>query len=151
MVKVGEKAPSFEGETTEGKKIKLSDFSGKTVVLYFYPKDNTPGCTLQACNLRDNFSTLKEKGIVVVGISPDSVKSHQGFTKRFNLPFLLIADEDHTISTAYGVWGEKSKLGIKYMGMTRTTFLIDKKGIIQHILTDVEVSDHAKQIMELLK
>src|SRR5215467_13213224 len=123
-LKEGEIAPRFSGINQDGKKIFLSDLAGKKVVLYFYPEDDTPTCTIQACNLRDNYSLLKKKGFVVIGVSPDSEKKHKKFEKKFSLPFTLIADPGHSIIDLYGVWGEKELFGRKYMGVHRTTFVI---------------------------
>ena len=150
MLKVGDKAPDFEAASTEGKIVKLSQSKGKVVVLYFYPKDDTPGCTIEACNLRDNYSALLKKGIVVLGVSTDTQESHKKFTDKYQLPFPLVADVDKSIGTAYGVYGEKKKFGVRYMGITRTTFLIDKKGLIQHIFTNIELSNHTNQILAVL-
>ncbi|GAB3204197.1 peroxiredoxin Q/BCP [Pontibacter aydingkolensis] len=144
---IGDKAPAFEGKDQHGNTIKLSDYSGKKVVLYFYPKDNTPGCTAQSCNLRDNYSELQQQGYEVIGISIDSEKSHQNFINKFELPFTLIADTDKKIVEQYGVWQEKSMYGRKYMGTMRYTFVIDENGTIQDIITKVKTSDHAKQIL----
>lgn len=148
-LKVGDKAPEVLGVNQDGKELKLSDFAGKKVVLYFYPKDNTSGCTAQACNLRDNYSELRKAGYEVVGVSVDSIKSHQGFIEKQNLPFNLIADTDKTLSELFGTWGEKSMYGRKYMGMFRTTFIIDEKGIIEKIILpkEVKTKDHAAQIL----
>jgi len=145
----GSKAPSFEGIDQNGKLIKLSDFAGKKVILYFYPKDNTPGCTAEACNLRDNYTDLINKGFVVIGVSPDSEKSHKGFISKYALPFPLIADTSKKILTDYGVWGEKKMYGKSYMGVIRTTFIIDEKGIVEKVITKVETGDHTNQIYNL--
>jgi peroxiredoxin Q/BCP len=149
-LKVGDKAPSFEGLNQEEKKISLSDFSGKKLILYFYPKDNTPGCTAESCNLNENYDAWLEKGFEVVGVSPDSVKSHQKFQAKYDLKFNLIADTEKEILQAYGVWGEKSMYGKKYMGVLRTTFVIDEKGIIQEIFEKVETKDHTEQILKTI-
>lgn len=148
-LKVGDKAPEILGTNQEGKVLKLSDFAGKKIVLYFYPKDNTSGCTAQACNLRDNYSELCKAGYEVIGVSADNEKSHQGFIAKQNLPFNLIADTEKTLSELFGTWGEKSMYGRKYMGMFRTTFIINEKGIIEKIITPKEVNtkDHAAQIL----
>ena len=127
-VNVGDVAPEFSAVTDSGATLKLSDLRGKRVVLYFYPKDDTPGCTTQACGFRDNYVTIEEKNAVVLGVSPDGVKSHQKFKTKFNLPFTLMADEDHAIAEAYGVWVEKSMYGKKYMGIERSHFVIDEAG-----------------------
>lgn len=145
---VGDKAPDFEGKDQNGNVIKLSDYRGRKVILYFYPKDNTPGCTAQACNLRDNYSQLQHEGYEVIGISTDSEKSHQNFTGKYELPFTLIADTDKQIVEQYGVWQEKSMYGRKYMGTMRYTFVLDENGVIQDIITKVKTADHAKQILQ---
>jgi peroxiredoxin Q/BCP len=143
----GDKAPAFSGKDQDGKKISLSAYKGKKVVLYFYPQDNTPTCTVQACNLRDNFKVLEKEGITVLGISPDDEKSHKKFEAKFSLPFTLIADPDHAIIDAYGVWGEKQLYGRKYMGLHRTTFLIDEKGVIRKIFLKPKSKMHAEEIL----
>ena len=145
---VGDMAPEFEGIDHEGNPIKLSDFKGKKVILYFYPKDNTPGCTAQSCNLRDNYSLLQEKGYVVLGISSDGVDSHQKFRDKFELPFPLIADTEKEIHELYGTWGEKSMYGRKYMGTFRFTFVIDEEGRIEDIIKKVKTKDHTAQIVK---
>lgn len=146
---IGDKAPEVLGINQDGKEIKISDYKGKKVVLYFYPKDNTPGCTAQACNLRDNFSELRKSGYEIIGVSADSEKSHQGFIAKYDLPFDLIADADKTLSTIFGTWGEKSMYGRKYMGMFRTTFIIDENGIIERVISpkEVKTKDHTAQIL----
>lgn len=148
-LQVGDKAPEILGVNQDGKELKLSDFAGKKIVLYFYPKDNTSGCTAQACNLRDNYDELREAGYEIVGVSADSEKSHQGFIAKQNLPFNLIADTEKTLSTLFGTWGEKSMYGRKYMGMFRTTFIIDEEGVIERIISpkEVKTSNHAAQIL----
>lgn len=148
-LQVGDKAPEVLGVNQDGKEIRLADYAGKKIVLYFYPKDNTSGCTAQACNLRDNYSELRKAGYEVIGVSTDSEKSHQGFISKQNLPFNLIADTEKTLSELFGTWGEKSMYGRKYMGMFRTTFIIDEKGIIERIITpkEVKTSTHAAQII----
>ena len=145
---IGDKAPEFEGVNQNGEPVKLSDFKGKKVVLYFYPKDNTPGCTAQACNLRDNYDELLKAGYEVIGVSKDSVKSHQKFIEKQELPFILIADENISIHEKYGVWQEKSMYGKKYMGTVRTTFIIDEKGNVEDIIKKVKTKDHTAQIMK---
>ena len=145
-----DKAPLFEGTNQEGEKISLNDFSGKKLILYFYPKDNTPGCTAESCNLNDNYNTWLGKGFEVVGVSPDSVESHQKFRDKFGLQFNLIADTDKQILEAYGAWGEKSMYGRKYMGVLRTTFVIDENGIIQEIFEKVKTKDHTNQILKTI-
>ena len=151
QIKEGSKAPSFEGIDQSGNKIKLSDYKGKKVVLYFYPKDDTPGCTAEACNLRDNHESLLKKGFVVIGVSPDSEKSHNKFAAKFSLPFPLIADESKKILNDYGVWGEKQMYGKSYLGVIRTTFIIDEQGIIEKIISKVDTSSHTEQILDLYK
>lgn len=144
----GQKAPLFEGTDQDGKKVSLSDFIGKKVVLYFYPKDNTPGCTAEACNLRDNYTDLLDKGFVVIGVSPDNEKSHLKFAGKYSLPFPLIADPEKKILTSYGVWGEKGMYGIKFMGVMRTTFIIDENGVIEKIISKVDTKNHTAQIFK---
>lgn len=144
---INSQAPDFEALNQDGITVKLSDYRGKKVVLYFYPKDNTPTCTTQACNLRDNYKALLKNGYVVLGVSVDTVKSHAKFKAKFELPFDLIADSDHAIVDKYGVWGEKMMFGKKYMGTLRTTFVIDEKGIITEIINKVESKAHTSQII----
>ena len=150
MLTVGDKAPDFSGADENGKKISLKDFKGSKVVLYFYPKDNTTGCTAEACDFRDSYSRLKKKGVVLLGVSPDSEKSHQNFKAKYDLPFPLIADIDKTISNAYGVWQEKSMYGRKYMGIVRSTFIIDEKGKIAAVFPKVKVAGHVDEVLEAL-
>ncbi|ANE52244.1 thioredoxin-dependent thiol peroxidase [Flavisolibacter tropicus] len=145
---VGEKAPVFKGKDQNGNKVSLTDFKGKKVVVFFYPQDDTPVCTVQACNLRDNFEVLQEKGYVVIGVSPDDSASHAKFQAKFQLPYTLIADPDHTIINQYGVWGEKNMYGNKFMGLLRTTFVIDEKGIIHKIFKKPRTKMHAEEIMK---
>ena len=147
-LKEGDKAPGFTGKDQQGKKISLSDFKGNPVILYFYPEDDTPTCTIQACNLRDNYALLKQKGFVVLGVSPDDEKSHQKFEKKFNLPFTLVADPDHKIIDKYGVWGQKQLYGRSYMGIHRTTFVVDGKGIIRKIYLRPKNKAHAEEILK---
>jgi peroxiredoxin Q/BCP len=146
-LKVGDKAPSFTAKNQDGKTISLSDYLGKKVVLYFYPKDNTPGCTAQACNLRDNHSDLIKAGYVVLGVSSDDEVSHKGFIEKYSLPFSLIADTDKSINQKYGVWVEKERNGEKYFGTARTTFIIDEKGIIVKIIDKVDTEQHTQQVL----
>lgn len=148
---VGDVAPNFKGIDQNGDSIELVQFLGKKVVLYFYPKDDTPGCTAQACNLRDNLSVLKTRGIEVVGVSTDSVKSHSKFSSKFELNFSLIADENKEIVEQYGVWGLKKFMGREYVGTNRTTFLIDEKGIVEGIISKPKTKVHAEEILSLLK
>lgn len=149
-LKVGDKAPYFEGVAQNGKKISLNDFAGKNLILYFYPKDNTPGCTAEACSLRDGRSILQEMGFEVLGVSPDSEVSHDKFIDKHSLNFPLVADTDKAIAMAYGVWGEKKMAGRAYMGILRTTFIIDKHGIITRIFDKVNTKDHFGQIIDTL-
>jgi thioredoxin-dependent peroxiredoxin len=149
QLKEGMKAPPFAGIDQFGKTVKLSDFAGRKVVLYFYPKDNTPGCTAEACNLRDNYTALIEKGFVVVGVSMDNEKSHRNFAVKYSLPFPLIADISKNILNDYGVWKEKSMYGRTFPGIVRTTFIIDEKGIIEKIISKVETKSHSEQIFKL--
>ena len=146
-LKEGDVAPAFTAATNGGGQVSLADFKGKHVVLYFYPRDNTPGCTLEACAFRDEFSALKAKGAVVFGVSVDSVKSHDKFVAKYKLPFLLLADEDKTIVQAYGVWGEKRFMGRKFMGTNRVTFLIGPDGRIKRIWTEVKPKTHAAEVL----
>jgi peroxiredoxin Q/BCP len=147
----GSKAPTFSAKDQNGNKVSLSDYLGKKVVLFFYPQDDTPTCTIQACNLRDNYALLKNEGFVVIGISPDSEKSHKKFGTKFNLPFTLLSDPTHVILEKYGVWDEKILFGNKYMGVLRTTFVIDKQGIIHKIFLRPKNKQHAEEIMEAYK
>ena len=146
---VGDKVPEVLGVNQDGKELKLSDFAGKKLVLYFYPKDNTPGCTAQACSLRDGYTDLQKSGYEVIGVSVDGESSHQKFIAKQQLPFNLIADTEKTLSNAFGTWGEKSMYGRQYMGMFRTTFIIDETGVIEKIITPKEVNTkaHAQQII----
>jgi peroxiredoxin Q/BCP len=148
MLAEGKKAPSFKGKDQNGKTISLADFKGQQVVLYFYPQDDTPTCTVQACNLRDNFGLLRNKGFAIIGVSPDEVAKHKKFETKHELPFTLIADPELAIIEKYGVWGEKSMYGKKYMGLLRTTFLIDKNGVIKKIFNKPKSKEHAKEILE---
>lgn len=147
-LEVGQKAPNFEAKIENGKTIKLSDYLGKKVVLYFYPKDNTPGCTAQSCNLRDNYEALQKAGYEVLGISSDSEKSHVKFIEKQSLPFSLIADPDKEVHGLYGTWVEKSMYGRQYMGTARTTFIIDEEGTIAEIISKVKTKDHTAQILK---
>ena len=144
---VGDPAPTFEVNDQNGNLIKLSDYNGRKVVLYFYPKDNTPGCTAESCNLRDNYSILQEQGYEVLGISKDSEKSHQKFIEKQSLPFTLLADTELKVHHLYDTWVEKSMYGRKYMGTARVTFIIDEKGIIENIIEKVKTKDHTSQIL----
>lgn len=147
----GDKAPAFELPNQDGETMKLSDFKGKKIILYFYPKDNTSGCTAQSCNLRDNYSRLRRKGYEVIGVSTDSVASHKKFVDKYDFPFPLLADEDKKMVKAYDVYGEKVLYGRKYNGIFRTTFLINEKGVIEEVISDVDTKEHAAQILETSK
>lgn len=147
-LKEGDNAPLFEGVDQNGKILSLSDFKGKKVILYFYPKDDTPGCTAQACNLRDNYQVLISQGFQVIGISTDNVKSHKKFEDKYQLPFPLIADEDKKIVEMYDVWGEKKFMGKTYMGTTRTTFLIDEEGKLKKIITKPDTKNQTQQVLD---
>ena len=149
-LKEGDIAPGFSVNTNGGGKISLADFKGKNVILYFYPKDDTPGCTKEACAFRDHFSEFKKRGAIVLGVSPDSVKSHDKFAEKFKLPFTLLADEDKKIVEAYGVWGEKSFMGRKYLGTHRVTFLIGPDGKIKKIWPEVKPDEHAAEVLAAL-
>ena len=146
-LKVGEQAPDFEVNDQEGNPVKLSDYKGKKVVLYFYPRDNTPGCTAEACNLRDNYSEFQNQGYEILGVSTDSEKSHQKFIEKQALPFKLLADTEKQIHEKYGTWVEKSMYGKKYMGTARQTFVIDEQGKIENIIEKVKTKDHTAQIL----
>ena len=148
MLTVGTKAPNFTLPDKDGNMVSLSDFAGKKVVLYFYPKDNTPGCTAEACSLRDGYERLRAAGYEVIGVSKDSVKSHQKFIEKQDLPFQLIADTDTTLNQVFGVWAEKKMAGRTYMGTLRTTFLIDENGIVEKIIDKVDTKQHAEQILD---
>ena len=149
-LEAGAKAPAFSATTFKGQKVKLTDYKGSKVVLYFYPKDATPGCTKQACNLRDNIDGLTAAGIAVIGVSPDDNASHEKFATKHELPFPLIADPDHKVIDKYGVWGEKQNYGKTYMGLQRTTFLIDEAGKIQHVFKRPKTNDHTAEILSKL-
>ena len=149
-LKKGDKAPSFEGVNQNGEKIGLIDFKGKKLILYFYPKDNTPGCTAESCDLNENYEMWLEKGCDVVGVSPDSEKSHLKFIDKFGLKFNLIADTEKEILQAYDAWGEKNMYGKKYMGVIRTTFIIDENGIIEEVFEKVKTKEHTNQIIKAL-
>lgn len=148
MIKEGDSAPDFTVKDQNGEELKLSDFRGQKVALYFYPKDDTPGCTKEACSFRDNYSTLVDKGIKILGISPDSEKSHQKFISKYELPFTLLADTDHSIADAYESYGEKKFMGKTYNGVFRKTFLIDEDGKIKKIFDKVNVEAHADEVLE---
>jgi peroxiredoxin Q/BCP len=150
-LKIGDQAPNFSGIDQNDKLNTLLDFKGKKLAIYFYPKDNTPGCTVQACNLRDNYDGLEKAGIKIIGISPDSIVSHQKFADKFSLPFPLIADEDKTIINLFGVWGPKKFMGKEYDGIHRTTFLINEKQQIVGIIEKPKTKDHTTEILEIFK
>ena len=149
-LKEGDSAPTFNATTSGGGQVSLADFKGQQVILYFYPRDNTPGCTKEACGFRDLHQKVKRKGAVVLGVSKDSVKSHDKFVEKFDLPFLLLADEDAAIAKAYGVWGQKTFMGRKFMGMHRVTFLIDEKGRIKKVWPEVKLEAHAAEVLAAL-
>ena len=151
MLSPGQPAPSFTLPDDRGGTVSLRSLTGKTVVLYFYPKDDTPGCTTQACGLRDNWKAITATGALVYGVSPDGVARHEKFRAKYDLPFPLLADEDHAVAEAYGAWGEKSMYGRKYMGILRTTFIIDGKGVVRHVLEKVKPKGHAAQVQALLE
>lgn len=148
MVKEGTAAPAFKTTDDNGEDVSLKDFKGQKVVLYFYPKDDTPGCTKEACSFRDAYSRFKKQGIKLLGVSPDSEASHKKFITKYKLPFTLLADRDHSLAEAYGVWGEKKFMGRTYMGVLRTTFLIDEKGKIKKVFEKVKPEDHATEVLE---
>jgi peroxiredoxin Q/BCP len=146
LPEIGKKAPAFSALDENGNTVSLSDFSGKKLVLYFYPKDDTPGCTAEACSLRDNYQDLLDKGYAVLGVSPDDSKKHTKFIAKYSLPFSLLADTDQAVCNAFGVWVEKSMYGRKYMGVARTTFVIDETGTLTEIIEKVDTKNHASQI-----
>jgi thioredoxin-dependent peroxiredoxin len=148
QLQVGQKAPAFTGVDQDGKKVSLSELKGSKLVLYFYPEDDTPTCTIQACNLRDNYSLLKKNGFRVIGVSPDAEDKHRKFREKYDLPFTLLADPQHKIIEKYGVWGEKNLYGRKYMGIHRTTFVIDENGVIQKIFLRPKNKAHAEEIVK---
>jgi len=147
-LKEGDNAPAIKAKDQDGNDITLDQFKGKKVVLYFYPKDNTPGCTAEACNLRDNYSEFQKQGYVILGVSADTEKKHQGFIKKFDLPFPLIADTDLKVCKDYGVWGKKKFMGREFMGIIRTTFVISEKGVIERIIEKVNTKEHTAQILD---
>ena len=148
-LEIGQQAPDFSAKNQNGETVHLSDFKGKKVILYFYPKDNTPGCTTEACNFRDNYQSLKKDGFEIIGVSVDNEASHKKFISKHELPFQLLVDEDKRLVEAYGVWVEKNMYGKKYMGTARTTFVIDEQGIIQHIIKKVDNKNASQQIRDL--
>ena len=149
-VEAGSQAPDFELESDGGKRVRLSSLRGQPVVLYFYPKDDTPGCTLQACEIRDSWSDFDDRGAVVLGVSPDSVESHEKFRAKYDLPFTLLADPDHAVSELYGVWGEREYAGKTYMGVERSTFLIDADGKVADVMRGVKPAEHASDVLAAL-
>ncbi len=149
-IKAGDPAPDFALPSDTGELVRLSDFRGKRVVLYFYPKDDTPGCTTQSCGFRDSYRQIEERNAVVLGVSPDGVKSHQKFKTKFDLPFILLADEDHKVAEAYGVWGEKSFMGKKFMGIIRSHFVIDEQGVIVDAQVKVSPTDSVERALAAL-
>lgn len=148
MLKIGDKAPDFKAVDGDGRSVALSDYKGKKLVIYFYPKDNTPGCTAEACDLRDNYHRFQAAGYEILGVSKDSEKSHRGFAEKYSLPFPLLADTDTSILQAYEAWGEKSLYGKKYMGALRKTYVIDEKGVITDIIDKVDTKAHSAQILK---
>lgn len=151
ILQEGDKAPAFKGKDQNGNSVSLSDYKGQKIILYFYPQDDTPTCTVQACNLRDNFSLLNKEGFIILGVSPDEEEKHKKFESKYQLRFTLLADPKHTIIDKYGVWGEKQLYGRKYMGLHRTTFVIDEKGIIRKIFQRPKNKQHAEEIMKAWK
>jgi thioredoxin-dependent peroxiredoxin len=151
MVEEGKPAPDFELQSDSGETVKLSDLRGKQVVLYFYPKDDTPGCTKQACGIRDVYGEFEREGAVVLGVSPDDERSHVKFKQKFDLPFTLLADVDHAVADEYGVWGQKSFAGKKYMGVSRSTFVIAENGSVKRVMRDVKPATHADEVLEILR
>jgi len=149
-LKAGDKAPNFTSKDQNGEEVSLANFKGKIVILYFYPKDDTPGCTAEACDFRDNYQSLIGKGYEVIGVSTDDSKSHKKFETKYSLPFPLIADEDKSINEAYGVWAEKNNYGKKYMGTVRTTFIIDADGIIKQVIEKVDTKNASQQVLNLV-
>lgn len=147
-LKEGEAAPAFSGIDQDGNAVSLSDYTGKKLILFFYPKDNTPGCTAEACSLRDSYGELQDKGYELLGVSPDSAKKHQNFIKKFDLPFPLLADTEKEVTKAFGIWGPKKFMGRTFDGLHRTTFLIDEEGNIEQIFAKVKTKSHAEQILE---
>jgi thioredoxin-dependent peroxiredoxin len=149
-LKVGDKAPAFSLKNTEGKAVKLSDFKGQKIVLYFYPKDDTPGCTKEACAFRDDYAQLQKRGVVVLGVSADDQKSHQKFTQKYSLPFTLLSDPDHTMMEKYNAWVEKNMYGKKYMGVARITYIINEDGKIAHIFAKVKPETHSQDVLQVI-
>ncbi|RIV45907.1 thioredoxin-dependent thiol peroxidase [Flagellimonas pelagia] len=148
MLKVGDKVPDFSANDQDGNTINLKDYRGKSLVVFFYPKADTPGCTAEACNLRDNYKELKDKGFELLGVSADSEKKQTNFKKKYNFPFPLLADEDHTVINTFGVWGPKKFMGREYDGIHRTTFVINGDGVVEKVIDKVKTKDHAAQLLE---
>jgi len=146
-LQAGDKAPAFKAKNENGETVSLADYKGKKLVLYFYPKDDTPGCTAEACDLRDNYKLFQKQGYEILGVSPDNEAKHQKFIAKYELPFSLLADTDNVVATAYGTWGEKSMYGKKYMGILRTTFVIDEKGKIEKVVEKVDTKKHTTQLL----
>lgn len=144
----GIKAPEFDLKDSEGKNHKLADYAGQTIVIYFYPKDDTPGCTKEACSFRDSYQDFRDAGIEVIGISPDTEKSHLKFRRKYDLPFVLLADPDHAVCELYGVWGVKKNYGREYEGVFRTTFIIDPQGMVKRVFKNVKPSDHSQEVLK---
>lgn len=149
MLKVGDKVPEFSAKDQDGNTINLSDYKGKKLVVFFYPRANTPGCTLEACNLRDNYKALQEAGYELLGVSADSQKKQANFKEKYNFPFPLLADEDHTVLEIFGVWGPKKFMGRKFDGIHRTTFVINGDGVVERVIEKVKTKDHAAQILDV--
>ena len=148
MIKEGDAAPDFEARDAEGNAVRLSDLRGRKVVLYFYPKDDTPGCTREACSFRDSFAEYERRGIKVLGVSTDDERSHRKFAEKYSLPFTLLADTDHAVADSYGVYGEKQFMGRNYMGVSRSTFLIDEEGRVRKVFDKVKVDEHADEVLK---
>jgi peroxiredoxin Q/BCP len=151
MPKAGEKAPDFKVLNDEGETVRLSDYRGKELVLYFYPRADTPGCTKEACAFRDDYSAYEKAGVTILGVSPDTIVAQAKFKQKYDLPFSLLADEDHAISSAYGVWGLKKFMGREYEGVLRTTFLIDKEGVVRQVFEKVKPAEHSQEILAALE
>lgn len=151
MLKPGDKAPAFELPVHDGSTISLTSLKGRKVVLYFYPKDDTSGCTVEACEFRDNWEAVKKAGAVVLGVSPDGIVSHGRFRDKYKLPFPLLADQDHAVAAAYGAWGEKSMYGRRYQGILRSTFVIDEQGLVAHVFPKVKPRGHAGEVLDVLR
>jgi thioredoxin-dependent peroxiredoxin len=151
VLSAGEQAPAFELLDNEGNLHKLSDFKGQTIVVYFYPRDDTPGCTKEACSFRDAYADFREAGVEVIGISPDNEGSHSKFINKYQLPFVLLSDPDHKVCDAFGAWGLKKMYGREYEGVFRTTFVIDPDGVIKHVFENVKPADHSQEVLEVVK